>query len=80
MNGHWEKSLIYIVPISHVSSGNYCIKKVPRKTTGRSFKINNDGKEKDGKWRFYSEDVDSEALTTLVVNRLRSQLKICAVN
>ena len=25
------------------------------------------------------EDVDSEALTTLVVNRLRSQLKICAV-
>ena len=31
MNGHWEKSLIYIVPISHVSSGNYCIKKVPRK-------------------------------------------------
>lgn len=31
MNGHWEKSLIYIVPISHVSSGNYCIKKVPRR-------------------------------------------------
>ena len=27
-----------------------------------------------------AEDVDSEALTTLVVNRLRSQLKICAVN
>ena len=26
-----------------------------------------------------AEDVDSEALTTLVVNRLRSQLKICAV-
>ena len=30
MNGHWEKSLIYIVPISHISSGNYCIKKVPK--------------------------------------------------
>ena len=27
-----------------------------------------------------AEDVDSEALTTLVVNRLRSQLKICAGN
>ena len=26
-----------------------------------------------------AEDIDSEALTTLVVNRLRSQLKICAV-
>ncbi|MFA6871461.1 MAG: chaperonin GroEL [Bacteroidaceae bacterium] len=26
-----------------------------------------------------AEDVDSEALTTLVVNRLRSQIKICAV-
>ena len=26
-----------------------------------------------------AEDVDSEALTTLIVNRLRSQLKICAV-
>jgi chaperonin GroEL len=26
-----------------------------------------------------AEDVDSEALTTLVVNRLRAQLKICAV-
>ena len=26
-----------------------------------------------------AEDVDSEAMTTLVVNRLRSQLKICAV-
>ena len=26
-----------------------------------------------------AEDVDSEALTTLVVNRLRTQLKICAV-
>lgn len=26
-----------------------------------------------------AEDVDSEALTTLVVNRLRSQLKLCAV-
>ena len=26
-----------------------------------------------------AEDVDSEALTTLVVNRLRGQLKICAV-
>lgn len=26
-----------------------------------------------------AEDVDSEALTTLVVNRMRSQLKICAV-
>ena len=26
-----------------------------------------------------AEDVDSEALTTMVVNRLRSQLKICAV-
>lgn len=26
-----------------------------------------------------AEDVDSEALTTLVVNRLRSQLKVCAV-
>ncbi len=26
-----------------------------------------------------AEDVDSEALTTLVVNRLRSNLKICAV-
>lgn len=26
-----------------------------------------------------AEDVDSEALTTLVINRLRSQLKICAV-
>ena len=25
-----------------------------------------------------AEDVDSEALTTLVVNRLRSQLKICS--
>ena len=27
-----------------------------------------------------AEDVDSEALTTLVVNRLRSNLKICSVN
>jgi chaperonin GroEL len=26
-----------------------------------------------------AEDVDSEALTTLVVNRLRGGLKICAV-
>ena len=26
-----------------------------------------------------AEDVDSEALTTLVVNRLRAGLKICAV-